>query len=105
MLDRAAFLPGGGALGRAGVDVRGGVERRDVSVEGREEWARLHAGEVPVLVLLRRRGDEEEEEEVPVARPPPRVTADKLERHLAAAATEASLTAAAGAAGGDANPP
>jgi hypothetical protein len=106
VLDRAAFLPGGGALGRAGVDVRAGVERRDVSLEGREEWARLHAGEVPVLVMLRSRGDgggkEDEEEEVPVARPPPRVTADKLERHLAAAATEASLAGAA-AASGDAN--
>jgi len=104
LLDRAAFLPGGGPLGQAGVDVSRAVERRDVSAPsaagdeggGGRDWARLHAGEVPVLVLLRGgAGAGHEEEEVGLARPPPRVTADKLERHLAAAAREASAAASA----------
>jgi hypothetical protein len=105
LLDRAAFLPGGGLLAQAGVDVSRRVERRDVS--GDASWAAAHAGEVPVLVLLRRkrRGgggeeqeeEEEEEEEIRVPRPPPRVTADKLERHLAAAAAVAAEAAAAAA--------
>ena len=93
VLDRAAFLPGGGALGQAGVDVQCAVERRDVSAEGREAWAAAHAGEVPVVVLLRNGGGgggDDNEEEFSVPRPPPRVTADKLERHLAAAAAAAA---------------